>query len=74
MYWLGVVGGFVIGLIVGLILAAVADEKRTFGTIKWVKPDGEDPYLFLDMDRKPDLMKEHKYVMFKTDLRDGPRK
>lgn len=70
MYWLGVVGGLVIGFIFGMIMCAFVDRERTFGTIKWVKPEDEDkPYLFLDMDKKPELMVGHKYVVFKTDLK-----
>lgn len=70
MYWLGVVGGLVIGFIFGIIMCAFVDRERTFGTIKWAREEGEDPYLFLDMDKKPELMVDHKYVLFRTDLKD----
>lgn len=69
-----VLAGFVIliiGIFVGVMVGKVYDKRQAFGTIKWAQSE-DGPYLFLDMDRRPEEMIKYKYVVFKTDLRDGP--
>jgi hypothetical protein len=62
--------GVLIGLPIGMFVFGSAMSRLIFGTIKWVREEGEDPYLFLDMDKRPELMADHKYVLFRTDLKD----
>lgn len=62
---------FIFGIFAGFILSAKYMNDRDFGTIKWAQSE-DGPYLFLDMDRRPEEMQKYKYVVFKTDLRDGP--
>lgn len=72
--WLIAIGFLILGFIIGVIDTIVnVCVKRTFGTIKWVKDGDDDPYLFLDMDMRPEKMAKYKFVVFKTDLKDGPR-
>lgn len=64
---------FIIGIFVGILISIDYMNKREFGTIKWAWSE-DGPYLFLDMDRKPEEMQGCQYVVFKTDLRSPPQK
>lgn len=70
LYIIYMAAGVLIGLPMGMWIFGATMSRLIFGTIKWVKDEDGKPYLFLDMDKKPELMKDHKYVLFKTDLRD----
>lgn len=57
----------IVGFILGLFFMAHAIILKTFGTIKSV--DSEDgPYLYLDLDRRPEDMAKHTYVVFKVGI------
>ena len=62
---------FIVGIFVGILVGVKYMDEREFGIIKWAQSE-DGPYLFLDMDRRPEEMQKYKYVVFKTDLRDGP--
>ena len=64
---------FIIGMIVGAIISVKYTINKAFGTIKWAWSE-DGPYLFLDMDRKPEEMQGCQYVVFKTDLKSPPQK
>lgn len=70
LYIIYMAAGVLIGLPIGMFVFGSAMSRLIFGTIKWVREEGEDPYLFLDMDKRPELMADHKYVLFRTDLKD----
>lgn len=70
LYIIYMVAGVLIGIPIGMWIFGSAMSRLIFGTIKWVREEGEDPYLFLDMDKRPELMVDHKYVLFRTDLKD----
>lgn len=70
MYWIQIIAALVLGFIFGVIYVCVWMVRRTFGTIKWAKSE-DGPYLFLDMDKRPEEMVGHAFVVFKTDLKDG---
>ena len=75
MYVLIIIGIaiFLTGIFVGIVLSTKYMQDRDFGTIKWAWSE-DGPYLFLDMDRPPEDMPQYKYVVFRTDLRDGSQK
>lgn len=61
---------FIIGIFTGTVMVRHHYNKRAFGTLKWAQSE-DGPYLFLDMDRPPENMPKHSFVVFKTDLREG---
>ena len=63
---------FIFGMFVGTVIGVKYMTKKSFGTIKWAWSE-DGPYLFLDMDRKPEEMQGCQYVVFKTDLRSPPQ-
>lgn len=63
---------FILGLIIGVVIGSNYVKRRVFGTIKWAWSE-DGPYLFLDMDRRPEDMQGCQYVVFKTDLRAPPQ-
>lgn len=72
MIYLIIFGVLIFGIIIGIVLSAKYMDDRDFGTIKWAQSE-DGPYLFLDMDRRPEEMQKYKYVVFRTDLKDPPR-
>ena len=62
------------GFIVGGLVTSYGVIALTFGTIKSM--DSEDgPYLYLDLDKRPEEMAKHSIVVFKVDMkRDAPHK
>lgn len=69
LHFMYIIIGILIGLPIGMFVFGSTMARLIFGTIKWVKDDNGNPYLFLDMDRRPELMADHKYVLFRTDLK-----
>ena len=58
----------VVGFILGFLFMAYGVARKIFGTIKSV--DSEDgPYLYLDLDKQPELMADHKFVVFKVGIK-----
>lgn len=73
MYWIQVIAALILGFIIGALDVCAWVVRRTFGTIKWAQSE-DGPYLFLDMDKRPEEMVGCKFVVFKTDLRDDSHK
>ena len=71
MYLILIIIGCIVSFSFGIFCAALVTYHRTFGTIKMMPSDDGDPYLYLDMDRRPEGMGNYKYVVFKVDFRDG---
>lgn len=59
------IGGFLLGIVPGMFLFALCVVKTSFGTLKTAYDDGQ-PYLFLDLDRNPEEILKHNYVVFKV--------
>lgn len=72
MLYLIIFGVLIFGIIIGIVISGKYMDDRDFGTIKWVQSE-DGPYLFLDMDKRPEEMQKYKYVVFKTDLKSPPR-
>lgn len=63
----------VAGFIFGLFFMAYAMVINTFGTIKSM--DSEDgPYLYLDLDKRPEEMAKRSFVVFKVGMKSPPHK
>lgn len=61
------------GFIVGVLVASCCVIALTFGTIKSM--DSEDgPYLYLDLDKRPEEMAKHSFVVFKVGMKKPPQK
>ena len=73
MYWVQIIAALVLGFIFGAIYVCAWMARRTFGTLKWAQSE-DGPYLFLDMDRKPEEMVNMPLVVFRTDLKDTQNK
>lgn len=68
---LGLVIGLIVGVFIGLLSTSWRMANRIFGTIKSM--DSEDgPYLYLDLDKRPELMANHKFVVFKVGIKNEP--
>lgn len=72
MYWFQVIAALILGFIIGALDVCFWMARRIFGTIKWAQSE-DGPYLFLDMDKRPEEMVGHKYVIFKADLQENPQ-
>ena len=66
LYVIYLVGGVLIGIACGIFISAVGMVNMIFGTLKTAYDDGE-PYLFLDMDKHPEEILKHKFVVFRVD-------
>lgn len=66
LYIIYMIAGILIGLPIGFIIFGSTMAKLIFGTLKTAYDNGE-PYLFLDMDKHPDEILKHKYVLFRVD-------
>ena len=60
---IGILCGIISSMIVAIILAI---KILTFGTLKMLY-DGDEPYLFLDLDRYPQDIAKYKIVILKVD-------
>ena len=58
--------GFFIGWTICSIVFGSYIVDRTFGTIKMMESDDGDPYLYLDMDKRPEGIFDRRFVVFKT--------
>lgn len=56
--------GFAIGLVVGIFGIIILRPK--YSGILHIKKDGNEAYLFLDLDATPEKMSEEAYVYFKV--------
>lgn len=72
--WLIAIICVIVGFIVGVLVSSAGAVALTFGTIKSM--DSEDgPYLYLDLDKRPEEMAKHSFVVFKVGMkRDAPHK
>lgn len=76
MNWLGVIlviTALVVGFFFGAFIMAAGEIGRTFGTIKSKTDDDGEMYLYLDMDRHPQMMARYRTVVFKVDIEDQYR-
>ena len=66
LYIIYLIAGILIGLPIGMFVFGSTMVRLIFGTIRTAYDEGR-PYLFLDMDKYPDEMLKHKYVLFRVD-------
>ena len=62
---------FIIGLVLGFIIGAIFFVNgflRIYlaGELKSIPGDEGKPYLFLDLDKRPDDIAKYRYVLFKV--------
>ena len=55
----------------GVFATAMVMKERHFGTLKMMESDDGDPYLYLDMDKRPELIGKYKFVVFLVDFSKG---
>lgn len=68
---IAIIISYIVGVLTGWFGFARNLVRRTFGTIKSM--DSEDgPYLYLDLDQRPEGMADYPYVVFKVGMRKGP--
>lgn len=67
----GLLGGMIAGSILTTIIDKIRDKNRTFGYLKR-KDDPEEfnPYLYLDLDRHPNEMRDYDKILFIVDFDD----
>ena len=71
--FLGLVIGLIVSIFIGLLSTSWRMANRIFGTIKSTETDdGDGPYLYLDLDKRPELMADHKFVVFKVGIKNEP--
>lgn len=66
LYIIYLLAGVFIGVIVTVLIVMFRLGRLVFGYLKFQENDDGDPYLFLDLDRRPEEMLKHKYVLFRT--------
>lgn len=59
----------IIGFFIGIFFFALCCNSLIFGTLKTAYDD-DGPYLFLDMDKRPEDIQKRSYVIFKVDHGD----
>ena len=62
---------FIVAFCFGVFATALVMKERKFGTVKMMESDDGDPYLYLDMDRRPELIGKYKFVVFLVDFKSG---
>ena len=68
LYAICIIFGVLLGIFIGVFMMALGANKALFGTLKTAyDEDGNNPYLFLDMDKEPEEIFSHNYVIFKVD-------
>lgn len=60
---------FVLGVIVGFILQSTLMAKHIKGNLR-IKSDGEESYLFVELNSTVDKLANHKVVTFKVNKED----
>lgn len=72
---LGLVIGLIVGIFIGLLSTSWRMANRIFGTIKSTESDdGDGPYLYLDLDKRPEEMTKYQFVVFKVGMKKPPQK
>lgn len=66
LYIICVIGGIIIGCMVSLFICFLYSYDHTYGTLKQAS-DGEETYLFLDLDQPPEKIMDRNWVIFKVD-------
>ena len=70
LYLVYLIAGIFIGIITNTFIFSMYIQSITYGQLIMKEDeDGGDPYLFLDLDKRPETIVDRKYVVFK-----GPRK
>ena len=62
---------FIVAFCFGVFATELVMKERKFGTLKMMESDDGDPYLYLDMDRRPELIGKYKFVVFLVDFKSG---
>lgn len=59
----------IVGVFIGVFSSIIAVTDKTFGTLR-SKNSEDGPYLYLDLDKEPELMAHQKIVVFRVDMED----
>ena len=69
MYFILAIVIAIVAFCFGVFATALVMKERKFGTLKMMESDDGDPYLYLDMDRRPELIGKYKFVVFLVDFK-----
>ena len=62
-----IVLGLAIGIFIGMFMFAFYMVSITYGQLRIADAnDGDDPYLYLELDKKPTDITDRKYVVFRV--------
>lgn len=56
-------------VILGYIMAAEKYSKKTIGTLRIDSSDPDGPYLFLELETDPNIIKKEKHILLKVDTK-----
>lgn len=62
------IGLFLVGFILGAVLSVIILRKKSVGSLKMVYDDSDGPYLFLELTKDPNSIKDKSYVALKVDI------
>lgn len=70
MIALAIVAAFLLGLAIGVVYVRVTiRNERLIGTLRVDESDPTDgPYLFLELSKNPEMVKQKKYVTLKVNV------
>ena len=71
MYFILAIIIAIVAFCFGVFATVLVMKERKFGTLKMMESDDGDPYLYLDMDRHPELIGKYKFVVFLVDFKSG---
>lgn len=62
---------FLVGVLIGTIIYAIAVKTASVGTLRIDQSDPEDsPYLFLELDKHVAIISSKKYIIMKVERRN----
>ena len=64
--------GVILGIFIGIHIARHLQPK--IGTLRMDQSDPDGPYLFLELSRDPQVLKEYKEVRLEIKVEDYPQK
>ena len=68
MEWLVVIF-VIVAFVAGVIVERVGHKEKPIGTLRIDQSDPDDnPYLFLELETSPDVLKQRKTVMLKVNV------
>lgn len=56
----------ILGIITGYVLTSVYKRSKAIGTLQIITSEGEEPYLFLQLDKEVPNLYKYQYVSMKV--------